>query len=239
MATPKRFSGGVTNVGAGEALSNLPTMSPIKVHMFFDDFNYYDDAAAGAAGGHWATTSTQNNTILEVDGDGGIIALTTSKDDDSMIRIQGVKECFAMEAGKKAWFGCRMRHTVVSTETDWIMALAITDTSPVASSPASWIGFVKNDGDDYLDIGVTSAGVGKANDTNIGGYAGIINTWYKLEWDFDGVDTFQFWVDDVLKASLTTADFPTTEMTPTMGFMTGSQAISTIQIDYIYMAKER
>lgn len=240
MATPKRYKKGVTNVGLGRALSDLPTMSPTKVHLFFDDFDYYDDAAAGVDGGHWAATSGDAAaTILEIDGDGGVIQLTTSLGDNDELRIQGVKECFTMEVGKRAWFGARVRHADVSTETDFLLALAITDTTPCATSPASWIGFVKNDGDDYLDVGITNTGAGKAHDKNIGGYAGILATWYQLEWDFDGVDTFQFWVDGVLKSTLTTADFPTTEMTPTIGFMAGSKAVCVLDVDFIYMAKER
>lgn len=240
MATPKRFEKGVTNVGTGGPLANLPTMSPIKCHIFFDDFNYYDDAAAGGSGGHWATTSTSSgNSVLEIDGDGGLIQIHVSVTDDDVMRVQGVKEGFTLEAGKKAWFGTRFSSINNSTQSDFILALAVTDASPIASSPADWVGFRKSDGADTLDFHITASGVGVGVDADIGGYTAAGDVYQDLEWEFDGVDTFTYYVDGVIRGSLTTASFPTTEMTPTMALQAGTGASCDINIDYIYMIKER
>lgn len=239
MSSPQRYSKGVTNVTSSNTMGQLIIPDPTSVHVFMEDFNKFDP-------GDWFTTqvatgdTTSNITIG--DADGGILAFYPNDgDDDSMFlqykaysNVSTASEIFTLAAGKKLWFKSRQKISDTG-ESDFIIGLQSADTTPL-TSPVDAIWWKSDDGDDLLDFGVYKASVSTTSETAI---ATIVdNTWMTTGFYFDGVDTIEYFLNDVLQGS-TTADYPTAAMTISFGVQNGAAAAKTMSIDYICVCKQR
>ena len=230
MSAPQRFSNGVTNVGSDKAMGQFLAPDPTKVHLFFDDFDTYTAA-------QWTLTETDAGaTQALTDGDGGLLLITNTAAENDAVSLQKIGESFLMATGKKAWFKTRFQVSA-ATQSDLLMGLAITDTSPLDATDgvffrkvdeAATVNFVvvKNSVESEL------SGVGTmANDTAI-----------SLGWYYDGYTTFYIYVNDVLAGELsyTATSFPNDEaLTVTIHHQTGAAGAQTMTVDYILVAKER
>lgn len=239
MATPVRFPKGVTNVGPNDACSMLPITSRTRVHYFFDDFDAFD---ATEVVGPWITTTEDNTTatIDLVDGDGGWVTITPSTVSDDNQLLYTRKEIFTVEAGKRMWYGVRMKMVTEYIEMGILAGLQVTGTTAVSTSQANWIGFVNNTSDDAtMDFGITSGGTRVASALDIGG--DMDGSFHTYEFEFDGVATFKYFVDGVHAGTVQTTTFPTTEMglvLASISFTSGANN-GVASFDWVYCAKER
>ncbi len=230
MSSPKRFSNGIVNVASDKPMGALIIPDPTSVHIDFDDFDTYDT-------GDYTVTETQAGATQALqDGDGGQILLTNSAADNDVVALQRVKEAFTFESGKKMWFTCRLQVSD-ATQSDWLVGLHVTDTSPIASAPADGVYFRKDDGDTNIDfhIQASSAEVTAANGAGTNADA----TWVRLDFYFDGVDTFKYFVDSVEIGDLETTSFPTTELNLSFCIQNGEAVAKTMTLDWIGAIKER
>lgn len=230
MSSPKRFTNGVTTVASDKPMGQLIIPDPTEVHIDFDDFDVYDTGA-------WTMTETQAGaTQALTDGDGGQLLLTNSAADDDVVALQRVKEAFTFESGKKLWFTCRLKVSD-ATQSDWLVGLHVTDTSPIASAPSDGVYFRKDDGDANIDfhIQASSAEVTAANGVGTNADA----TWVRVDFYFDGVDTFTYFVNNVAIGTLETTSFPTTELNLSFCIQNGAAAAKTMTLDWIGAIKER
>ena len=135
MPCPVRYTNGVTTVPATNPFGQLIIPDPTSVHMFMDDFDYFDPM-------RWivhrtetlAATGTSNVTSREqmADARNGILTVvTTVNDNDSVFFQRGqletyddgdntsstttYGESFALASTKKVWFKARLKADDVGT----------------------------------------------------------------------------------------------------------------------------
>jgi len=129
MPTPVRYPSGVTNVGANDALRNMPEPDPTKTIMFWDDFFTYTAA-------NWTVTETAAGATQAINtgARGGILELTGTAGGGAtdVTQIQLINETFKCTSGKQLWIKARFAATATLANFGILVGLAITDTSAVA-----------------------------------------------------------------------------------------------------------
>ena len=231
-AAPQRFSNGVTNVISSATLGQYLALDPTVVHEFFDDFDIY-------LASDWTLTTTEagagSATEAVGDEDGGVILITNAAGNDDHDFLQSPDEIFLLESGKKAWFRSRLKISD-ATQSDFIVGLQIRDTTPLAVTDGVF--FRKDDGDTNLDfivqesasaITTTSAVTTVANDTYL-----------TVGWFYDGRATISYFVNNAKLGTVTTTNvLPSTELTVSWGLQNGEAVAKTMNMDYLFVAKER
>lgn len=221
--------GGVTNVAESVTLGSYIAPDPTAAHVWFDDFDAY-------VAGNWTVTETQAGaTQAIVDGDGGILALTNSAADNDLNQIQWAKETFRLAANKKLWVKARFKVSD-ATQSDLLVGLYITDTSPVASKPSDGLFFQKLDGSTSLTLEVgknstySSATVATmASDTYV-----VVGLYY------DGVNPIEVFANDVRVGTVATTNLVDDEdLAVGIAVQNGDANARTLSIDYLMIAKER
>lgn len=231
---PTRFPNGVTNVQSVSTLGGFGAPDPTKFHVFFDDFDNYTAA-------DWTITTTEagssSATEALTDADGGVLLITNDNADNDCDWFQKVGESFKMEAGKKAWFKARFKVSD-ATQSDFVMGLQVTDTTPLACTDGIW--FRKDDGDANVDfICQLDDSTGKNTATACTTVAD--DTYISLGWYYDGASTVEAFANDVKVATLSASAtyLPDTELTISFGIQNGEAVAKIMAVDYIFAAKER
>lgn len=226
MATT-RFPNGITTVKKSETLGQFILPAPTQTHSYFEDFDYY-------AATDWTLTLVGAAVVGLSDEDGGALLLTNAAADNDSAFLQKVGESFLMATGKKAWFEARFKVSD-ATQSDVIMGLQITDTTPLDVTDG--IFFRKDDGDTNIDfvvekdnVATTQAALSTLAD----------DTYINLGFYYNGVDKVGAFVNGVETASLVTTNLPDDEiLTVSFGIQNGEAVAKTMTVDYIFAAKER
>ena len=204
---------------------------PHEAHVYFEDFDYL-------AQGDWTTTETSvgagTGAAALADGDGGIIVITNAANDDDNTFLQKKGESFRFAAGKKLWFEARFKVSD-ATESDVVMGLQITDTTPLDVSDGVF--FIKADG------ATTFSGMVEKNNTatTTASVATLADdTYITLGFFYNGVDAVRYFVNRAYVSSSVVTNLPDDEdLTISFGVQNGEAAVKTMTIDYIMVAKER
>lgn len=231
MSAPVRYPNGVTNSSATSAMNMLPVLDPTKVHMYFNDFDEY-------VVGDWTITTTEGGgsdaTEALGDADGGVLVVTNDAADNDNDFFQKKGESFKLESGKKAWFKSRFKVSD-ATQSDFVMGLQITDTSPLAVSDGVY--FRKDDGDALLDFVVMKDSTGT---TATGVHTVVDDTYLVVGFYYNGVDAIEYYIDDAKVGTSVTTNHPDdTELTISFGIQNGEAVAKVMTVDYILAAKER
>jgi hypothetical protein len=243
MGTPVRFPFGVTNNVKANPLGMMGLPDPTKYHTFFDDFDKYTAA-------DWTITTTEGGsgdaTEAVADANNGILVITNDGADNDCDWFQKVGETFLLASGKKLFFKSRFKVSD-ATQSDWIMGLQVTDTTPLdtgGDGVTDGIFFQKDDGDTNIDFYVQKdASGGQLTNTAVT-TAAADDTFMTLGFYFDGARYVDVYKDDVLvyvadlTATLSTY-LPNTELTISFGIQNGAAAAKVLSIDYIFVAQER
>jgi len=236
---PTRFPHGVTTVSESNPLADFGLPDPTAWHVWFDDFDNFEAdqwvITATEAGAGSASRAVQN-------ADGGILLLTNdaADDDNQFLQWSGddasaVVETFKFVAGKKLFFKARFKVSD-ATQSDFVMGLQITDTTPLAVTDGVY--FRKDDGDANLDFVVmkdSTATTGTAvatvtSDTHL-------TTAFYYDGTSNGIKVF---VNDTLVATIATTNLvDDEELTISFGIQNGEAVAKTMSLDYIFVAKER
>lgn len=226
---PTRFPGGLTNVKDG-AFQNLTLPYPLVAHTYFNDFDTY-------AAGDWTITTTGSGTVALTDGDGGLLLITNSAADNDAVFLDKKGSSFLMETNKQAWFGARFKVSD-ATQSDLVVGLQITDTTPLAVSDGIW--FQKDDGDTHIDVYCgKSAGAGTTSALDIAELADA--TFIELAWWYDGASAVTAWVNGSKVATLDASStyLPDAALTVSFGLQNGEAVAKTMTVDWLYALKER
>ncbi len=226
---------GVTNNTKQNCLGEMIQLDPSIMHTYFNDFDNYVET-------DWIVTESEPEATQTItDGDGGILLLTNSSDDNELVAIQKVGESFKFEAGKKLFFKARFKLSD-ATNSDAIIGLQITDTTPFDVTDGVY--FIKNDDAATLDFKVVknstattaSSILTMANDTYItigfyydGGRSGYIKYYGStntLNPTFLGQIATTNLVDDE-------------ELTVSIALRNGEAVAKTMSIDYVLISKDR
>ena len=238
MSSPQRYSKGVTNVDSSKTMGQLIVPDPTSVQVFMDDFMKF-------VPGDWFITRTHAGSTsgAETIGDatGGVLAFyPANADDDNTFfqykatpNVTTASEIFTLESTKKLWFKARLKVSDTG-DSDFFIGLQSADTTPL-TAPVDAVWWKSDDGDDYLDFGMYAASVSTLSETAI---ATIVDdTYFTVGFYWDGVDTIQYFYNDVIQGS-STATYPTAAMTVSFGVQNGSAAARTMSVDYIAVIKE-
>lgn len=221
---------------AAHFMGSLIPMAPWQWHVFFDDFDEMPGLAAAATDTDtWDVHLTEGGAgeaaIALADGDGGHILLTNDAADNDVIALQKKGESFLYEAGKVLAFGCRFKVSD-PTQSDVLVGLAITDTTPLDVTDG--IFFQKDDGDAFIDFHV------EKNNTASSALAIATlgtDTFVTLGFVYDGRRIW-YGANGVALGSLPVTNAPDDEnITPTIVIQNGEAVAKTMTVDYIYAAK--
>jgi hypothetical protein len=227
MSTPTRSPNGVTTARITEPLGQFILPDVTKSHVYFNDFDTY-------AAADWTVTEVGVATQALTNEDGGVLLVTNAAADDDSSFSQKVGESFLMASGKKAWFEARLKVSD-ATQSDWVVGLQITDTTPLAVTDGIY--FRKDDGDANIDFVVIKDSVATTA-TAIAVNADA--TYIKLSFYYDGVDEIVYFVDGVRQGKTVTTNLPDDEaLTVSYGIQNGEAVAKTMSVDYILAAKAR
>lgn len=228
---------GLSNATRESALYDYVSIDPTRVHQFFTDFDKYTAS-------DWVITTTEagSGSASEAlaDADGGVLVVTNDDADNDADFLQwaggsgGVIESFKFESGKKLWFKSRFKVSD-ATQSDFIMGLQITDTTPLAVTDGVY--FRKDDGDTNLDFVVikdstatTEAAISTVSD----------DTYLSVGFYYDGANAIHYFVNDLEKGKSVVTNLPDDEeLTISFGIQNGEAAAKVMSVDYILAAKER
>lgn len=217
------------------------TKSPRDWHMFEDDFDLYLATS-------FVITETGSGTRAIAQADNGVLVVTNAASDNDVNSLQyrdvasgQVAEHWKFVAGKPMWFGCRLKLSD-ATQSDLVIGLHITATTPVASAPSDGIYFRKDDGDRLLDF------VGRKNATSseVTGVLGVNgyltdDTWTWLEFLYDGVTScITAYQDGVPFGSIPLTNVvDDEELVVSFAHQNGEAVAKVLSLDYIGAAKVR
>lgn len=227
------FTKGVNNITAQNILGQMIQLDPTQMHTYFTDFDEYHAV-------NWTVTETQAGaTQALANVDGGVLLLTNSAADNDLNALQKVGESFKFEAGKKLFFKARFAVSD-ATESDFVIGLQITDTTPLAVTDGVY--FRKDDGDANLDFVVIKDSTASTA-TAIATVAN--NTYLTVGFYYNGVDEIVYAasVDNnnpTVLGKLAVTNLPDDEeLTISFGIQNGEAVAKTMSIDYIFVSKER
>jgi len=230
------FPNGATNNTAQNALGQMIQQDPSKTHTYFNDFDAY-------TAGEWTITTTEvgtgSATEALTNADGGVLLVTNAAGDNDNDFFNKVGESFLMEAGKPAFFKARFAVSD-ATQSDFVVGLQITDTTPLAVTDGIY--FRKDDGDALLDFVVIKDSAA----TTATGIATVVDaTYLTVAFYYNGVDAIDYYAgtDSTnptwLGRSVVTNLPDDEELTISFGLQNGEAVAKTMSIDYIFASKER
>lgn len=237
MSAPSRFPNGITNVGKTSDMGMLGMPDPTQYHTYFNDFDHYIST-------DWVVTTTEagagSATEAISDADDGRLLLTNAAGDNDNDFLQwaggsdtDALETFLFEAGKKLFFKTKFQVSD-ATESDVVVGLQITDTSPLAVSDGVY--FLKADGSTTMNLLVTK----NSTSTTTAAATMADATDVVLAFYYDGVSSIKIFADGVHVGTSVTTNLPDDEeLTISFGIQNGAAAAKTMSIDYIFVAKER
>lgn len=227
MAAPTRYPNGLTTVASKDTLGQYGAPDPSKWHTYFDDFDTYTAA-------DWTVTEVGVATQALANEDGGTLLITNAAADNNSSFSQKVGESFLFASGKRLIFKARFKVSD-ATQSDLVMGLQITDTTPLDVSDGVF--FQKDDGDTNLDFHVEKNGTQTSSTavTTLSDDTYVVAGFY-----YNGDDEVQVFIDGAKVASLATTNIPDDEeLTISFGVQNGEAAAKTMNVDYIFAAKER
>jgi hypothetical protein len=228
---PTHFTNGVSNVTSGNPLYEFGMLDPTKYHVFFDDFDTTPIAA------QWTLTATSvgagTSAITVPDADGGLARITTAANEDDGIFAEWISETFLLEAGKKTFLKTRVS-IGNAIESDWIVGLHSTDTTPQDATMRFLFESVDGSAAVYFNNDDNTTDTDSATIATVAD-----DTFITLAAYYDGVSSIKVYANDVLVDTMTSITIPAAEMAVGFGLLNGSAAADTSDVDYIFIAKER
>lgn len=243
MASPLRFTNGISTVVATDPLAALPYPDPTTWGVWAENFIVTPNTSLG-----WTLTQT-NGTIAEAGiGPCGGIALATAGADNDLAQLALTVAQFTLASGKKFIFEAKAKlyagsaGTLGQLEAFIGMSTVQVGTNFFASDGLSMvadncIGFNAYDGSAAINANVRVADVESVQAAVL---TLVDNTFYVFTIYFDGTSLY-FYVDGTLVTTLTT--FPTAALTPTLyvkaGEGGGATYAKTLTALYMLVARER
>lgn len=231
MIAPTRFPGGITNVGQSTNLGQLGILDPTLWVSYMNDFFVY-------TAGDWTITTTEAGagaaTEALTSGAGGYLLITNDDADNDADFFQLKGEAFKFASGKKAFFKAKFKVSD-ATQSDVVMGLQITDTTPLAVTDGVY--FRKDDGDTNLDFVV----IKDSTDTTATAVTTLANdTFVEVGFYYDGSSAIEYFVNNAKAGTSSTTNLPDDEeLTISFGIQNGEAVAKTMTIDYVFAAVER
>ncbi len=207
-----------------------PQRHRMNTHRYFNDFDTFSTS-------EWTITTTEagagSATEALGNGDGGLLVITNDDADNDNDFFQKVGESFKFEVGKELWFSARFKVSD-ATESDVVIGLQITDTSPLDVTDGVF--FLKADGSTTVNLLVE-----KNNTATTTAVATLADdTFITLAYLYNGVDKIDAYVNGVYVASSVVTNLPDDEeLTISFGIQNGAAAAKVMTVDFIEVEKAR
>ena len=224
------------NTVATEHKKNQPMFAPYPsdqtFYMYHNDFFTYNS-------GDWTITTTEAGTgsasEAVTSSAGGALLLTNAAGDNDLDFLQLKGESFKLSSSKRAFFEARFKVSD-ATQSDVVMGLQITDTTPLAVSDGVY--FMKDDGDTNLDFHIEKDGT----DTTTAAITTLANDTFVTVGFFIDPNTSQvsYFIGEAEPVGVVNTNLPDDEeLTVSFGIQNGEAAAKTMTIDYINVICER
>ena len=224
------------NTVATEHKKNQPMFAPYPsdqtFYMYHNDFFTYNS-------GDWTITTTEAGTgsasEAVTSSAGGALLLTNAAGDNDLDFLQLKGEGFKLSTSKKAYFSARFKVSD-ATQSDFVMGLQITDTTPLATTDGVF--FIKDDGDTNLDFIVEKDST-STDTTAI--HTMEDDTFVTVTFFIDPDASKVFYsVNNAAPVAVVNTNLPDNEeLTVSFGIQNGEAAAKTMTIDYVVAAVER
>lgn len=236
MATT-HFRNGVSNQAPGNPLFEYPYLDPFKYYSYVNDFFTY-------TAGDWTITTTEagsgaaTEALTSVAGGALLVTNDDADNDADFFNLKG--ESFAYSSTKNMFFKARFKVSD-ATQSDIVMGLQITDTTPLAVSDGIY--FMKDDGDTNLDFHIEKDSSATSNSaiSTLSDDTFVTVAFHYNPNGNAGSGSVALYVDDSKVAEQTTlTNIPDDEeLTVSFGVQNGAAAAKTMTLDYIIAAVER
>jgi hypothetical protein len=232
MATT-HFTNGVSNQTVGNPLYDYPYLDPFKYYTYSNDFfTYHAD--------EWTITTTEAGTGSATEAvtsqAGGALLITNAAGDNDLDFFNLKGEAFKFVSTKRMFFKAKFKVSD-ATQSDVVMGLTITDTTPLDTTDG--IFFQKDDGDTNIDFHIEKDNSATSN-AAIGTLAD--DTFITVAFAYDpNTSSFSIFMDDVKVGEQSTlTNVPDDEeLTIAFGIQNGEAVAKTMTIDFIICAVER
>ena len=230
--TTTHFTNGVSNQTVGDPLYDYPYLDPFKFYSYVNDFFTYHAS-------EWTITTTEAGTGSATEAGGARLVTNAAGDNDlDFFNLKG--ESFKFVSTKRMFFKAKFKVND-ATQSDVVMGLTITDTTPLDTTDG--IFFQKDDGDANIDFYVEKNNAASSK-TAIGTL--VNDTFITVAFVYEpsgnsGSGSFSIYMDDARVGEETTlTNVPDDEeLTIAFGIQNGAAAAKTMTIDYIICAVER
>lgn len=208
---------------------------PIRnTHVLYEeDFHKY-------TAGDWVVTETGTGTRALANAANGILVITNAAADNDANFYQwaggagAVKEQWKFVVNKELFFEAIFKVSDV-TQSDFIMGLQITDTTPLAVTDGVY--FRKDDGDTDLDCVVIKDST--ATTTTVASLLAN-DTYIKLGFHYNGSNAVKFYANNALiGTSVTTNLADDEELAISLGIQNGEAVAKVLSVDKIKVVSER
>ena len=224
------------NTVASKSKKDLPMFQPYPsdqtYYGYFNDFMSYNS-------GDWTITTTEagsGNASEAITSEAGGALLITNDDADNDADFFNLKgESFKLSSSKRAYFSARFKVSD-ATQSDFVMGLQITDTSPLAVSDGVF--FIKDDGDTNLDFIVEKDST--STDTTAV-HTMEDDTFVTVAWYIDpDASKVYYSINNGEPVGVVNTNLPDDEeLTVSFGIQNGAAAAKTMTIDYVNVLIER
>lgn len=203
-----------------------PNVTKFLEHFVNTPFDGADAPAAYTA--TLVETGAGETTVaLKAGADAGTLLITTDAAEDDGANIQAKGEAFKALT-YPIYFGCRFKISE-ATQSDFLIGLCITDTD-LLGGMTDGIYFRKVDGSTTMAFVLEKDST--ETSTNFG-TAIAADTWYNLEFYFDGTNV-DWYVNGVLQTRPATTNLCNDEwLTPSVHVLTGQAVALTAEVDWI------
>ena len=189
--------------------------------------------------GDFTITTTEAGTGSATEaitsGAGGQLLLTNAAGDNDLDFLQLKGESFKLSSSKRAFFEARFKVSD-ATQSDVVMGLQITDTTPLAVSDGVY--FMKDDGDTNLDFHIEKDGT----DTTTAAITTLADDTFVTVGFFIDPNTSQvsYFIGEAEPVGVVNTNLPDDEeLTVSFGIQNGEAAAKTMTIDYVNVICER
>jgi len=224
------------NTVASKNKKNLPMFQPYPsdqtYYGYFNDFMTYNS-------GDWTITTTEAGTGSATEAvtssAGGALLLTNAAGDNDLDFLQLKGEAFTLGTGKNAFFSARFKVNDVD-QSDFVMGLGITDTTPLDTTDGVF--FISADGDAGLDFLVEKDNSATTTE-DVATMAD--DTFITTTWFIDSTRGYVYYsINNAEPVAVANTNLPDDEeLTVSFGIQNGEASAQTMTIDYVNVLIER
>ena len=238
MANP-HFQNLILNAGNSESTKHKKDLPMFLVNPSSSLFYQYSNDFMTYASGDFTITTTEAGTGSATEaltsGAGGQLLLTNAAGDNDLDFLQLKGESFKLSSSKRAFFEARFKVSD-ATQSDVVMGLQITDTTPLAVSDGVY--FMKDDGDTNLDFVVEKDST-ETLTTAI--HTMEDDTFVTVAFYVDpNASSVYYAINHAEPVAVVNTNLPDNEeLTVSFGIQNGAAAAKTMTVDYISVLVER